>query len=233
MTDAQGVTKDAGRREACWGLLRRQECWRLSPKARLITLLAVVSGLVFVFFGVHPFLAENARVGGDYLVIEGWIPDYALEEGLREFREHPYRGVLTVGCQMTEGIDIDPGDNYAEAAAKRLERLGLDPVKVQAVPSDEVSRNRTYLSAVALRDWFEKQAIPVKAIDVVTLGTHARRSRLLVDKAFHGTIAVGVIAVVDREYDPSRWWESSEGVREVIGESIAYLYARLLFHPSS
>ena len=44
-------------------------------------------------------------------------------------------------------------------------------------------------------------------------------------------MAVGIIAVPNPDYDSSRWWRYSEGVKEVVSESVAYLYARFLFHP--
>ena len=72
----------------------------------------------------------------------------------------------------------------------------------------------------------------MKAIDVLTVGAHARRSRQLYDKAFLGRVAVGSIAVTDREYDPVQWWKNSEGFREVVGEGLAYLYARIFFWPA-
>ena len=31
------------------------------------------------------------------------------------------------------------------------------------------------------------------------------------------------------DYDPKDWWRYSDGVREVIGESIAYIYANSYF----
>jgi len=37
--------------------------------------------------------------------------------------------------------------------------------------------------------------------------------------------------VPDPDYDPKRWWRYSEGVREVLGESIAWFYAAFFFHP--
>jgi len=67
----------------------------------------------------------------------------------------------------------------------------------------------------------------------MTLGPHARRSRLLFQKAFGKEVKVGVISVEDRDYDPAHWWRSSEGVREVLGEAIAYFYAKFFFSPSS
>ena len=44
-------------------------------------------------------------------------------------------------------------------------------------------------------------------------------------------MTVGIIAVPNPDYDSRHWWQYSEGVREVIGESIAYSYARFFFAP--
>ena len=41
------------------------------------------------------------------------------------------------------------------------------------------------------------------------------------------------IAVSNPDYDLKDWWRYSDGVREVIGESIAYIYAKFFFYPSA
>ena len=105
----------------------------------------------------------------------------------------------------------------------------MNPKLVQPVPSPTQYRNRSYASAVALREWVEQHRLSVTSFNLVTMGAHARRSRLLFQKAFGGNVHIGVIAVRDREYDPDRWWRSSEGVKEVISEGAGYLYARLFF----
>ena len=46
------------------------------------------------------------------------------------------------------------------------------------------------------------------------------------------TKGVGVISGPDEEYDQRHWWTTSAGVRTVLDEVIAYLYAKFLFHPS-
>jgi hypothetical protein len=51
----------------------------------------------------------------------------------------------------------------------------------------------------------------------------------LYEKAFGAGTVIGVIAVPDREYEPQRWWASSSGVRDVVDEAVAYLYARFIF----
>lgn len=90
-------------------------------------------------------------------------------------------------------------------------------------------KDRTYHSALAVNQWLAQHGVSVRFINVATLGPHARRSRLLYEKAFGKDVQVGVIGLQDRKYDPNHWWQSSEGVREVLGEGIAYIYARFFF----
>ena len=82
-----------------------------------------------------------------------------------------------------------------------------------------------------MRRWLESQGIRSTSLDVITLGPHARRSRLLFEKALGPGVRVGVLAVPDPRFDLAHWWRSSEGVRSVLGETIAYVYARLFFDP--
>ena len=52
------------------------------------------------------------------------------------------------------------------------------------VPSHVNGRERTYSSAIALRDWFREHKTLVSSINVLTEGAHALRTRLLYQKAF-------------------------------------------------
>jgi hypothetical protein len=76
-----------------------------------------------------------------------------------------------------------------------------------------------------------RQSVPVTALDVFSLGPHSRRTQLLFQEAFGDGIPVGVIAATNPGYDANEWWTSSSGVRTLVGETLAYLYARFLFHP--
>ena len=71
--------------------------------------------------------------------------------------------------------------------------------------------------------------MPVRSINVVTEDVHARRTRLLFQKALGNDVAVGIISVPNPDYDARHWWRYSEGVKDVFAESVAYIYARLLF----
>ena len=121
--------------------------------------------------------------------------------------------------------------SYAALTADVLREVGAAPGTVHAVPAPEVARDRTYSSAVALRDEFARSGAPVAMLNLMTSGPHSRRSRLLYEKAFGPAVRIGTISTAERGFDPDRWWTTSAGVRTVVGELIAYLYARFLFRP--
>jgi uncharacterized SAM-binding protein YcdF (DUF218 family) len=176
---------------------------------------------------IHPFLTTTNRVRGEFLVVEGWVPTYALNEAVVLFNDGGYRKVLTSGCTVSD--EWIPSDTYAAWAATRLKQIGMKSDLIQAITCSDSHRDRTYNSALAVKKWLQDNDPAVKSVDVVTVGAHARRTRLLFQMALGNKITVGIIAVGDKDYDPAHWWRTSAGVRTVIGEGIAYLYARFWF----
>lgn len=215
------------------GLIHRRAC--LVPTWRgWLALLAVVGLAGFAAVrGIYGFLAIQDPVPGGLLVAEGWAPDYALVEALEEFRRHPYRGIYVTGVPIEHGGMLFDYMTFAERSAVVLIRLGAEPDKVHAVPAPNVRQDRTYATARTLRAWLASRGIPAEKVNVVSLGAHSRRTRLLYEKAFGTNTRVGVIAVAPRDFDPARWWRSSQGVRIVTGEIVAWLYARFVFNPPS
>lgn len=213
-----------------FGLLTRRERWGLSLRGWLVggscvLLLAVLAGVAG-----YPFLAITEKVQGEYLVVEGWIPPETLKSAVAEFRSGHYQMILTSGGVVRERLTQEK-TTYANWACSDLKKLGVPENLVNAAPCWYVRRDRTYSSALAVKAWLAAHHLPVRAINLVTLGPHARRSRLLYEEAFGGTVAVGVLAIPNPDYDPQHWWRFSEGVRDVIGEEIAYVYARFFFWP--
>jgi len=84
---------------------------------------------------------------------------------------------------------------------------------------------------VALRKWWQQHGTAPAPFNLVSLGPHARRSRLLFAKALGPGYDVGVLSVPDPRYDAAAWWTSSAGFRLVTGELIAYAYTKLWFRP--
>lgn len=219
------------KRTILFGFVRRKEVWTLSCRGWLAVLSALLIFSAVFVLRIHPFLAVTDRVDAKYLVVEGWMPNYALEEAITEFKSKPYEKIFTVGTDPLIGENIEKGDSLAIECYKRLKWLGVDPARMQAVPADVMYRNRTFQSAVALRNWAETNHVQLTSFNLLTLGPHARRSRWLFEKAFQGHARVGIISVENREYEPNRWWKYSEGLREVVVEAAGYFYVRLFFNP--
>lgn len=97
------------------------------------------------------------------------------------------------------------------------------------MPAPFAQQDRTYTSAVALKNWLRQSATDETSINVVCKGAHARRSRLLFQMAFGEDSRVVVLAIEDRDYDPRHWWKFSRRVRTVVDELVAYIYAVVVF----
>lgn len=212
--------------------LRRREI--TLPTWRGWLLLIALAGLLGITGcrTIQPFLAVTKPVSGGPLVVEGWLADYALRAALDEFRRGGYEELVTTGLPLERGAPLSEHRTYAELGAAVLVAQGANTNTLRAVPAPDVRQDRTYASAMALRDKFAEEGRAVRSLNVVSVGAHARRTRLLYQLAFGPEVAVGIIAVPDREYDPDRWWASSAGVRDVVDETIGYFYARLVFRPA-
>lgn len=215
------------------GLINRRERWGLSLRGYLVTALGSgIAGVVFVF-AVYPFFAITERVETRLLALEGWVDLYAVRATADEFKSGNYERVFATGGPVSgSGGYTNDFNTSASLGAGRLLAAGLKPHVVQMVPSRITARDRTYSSAVALRTWCQENNVPLTSINVVTADVHARRTRLLYQKALGEGVKVGVISVPHPDYDASRWWSYSQGVRSVLGECIAYVYARLVFVPT-
>ena len=216
-----------------WNLLKRRELLIPTLWGWAVLLLLVAALIVIGVREMHPFLTVNDPVPGKFLVIEGWLPDYALERTLAEFNHGQYDRILVTGGPITSGTFLCGYTNWADISAATLVRLGAGTNTVEAVPAASVVRDRTYASAVALRVWFHRHQINSTSFNLVTMADHSRRSRLLFTEALGPEYHVGVISIENTDYVPDQWWKSSEGVRTVVGEMLAYGYARFLFWPSA
>ncbi len=215
-----------------FGMLTRKERWGLSWHGRMIVVLIVLLSCWSFLWGIYPFLAVTHRGKSDFLVVEGWVHEFAIRRAVEEFRTGSYQRIFVTGgpVEGTGGYTNDY-NTAASVGADRLKVTGLPSFVVQMVPSRVMSRNRTFSSATALRDWLREHNQPVNGINIVTEAVHARRTRILFQEAFGDGVLVGVIAISSPDYDATHWWRYSQGVRDVISETIAYVYARAFWLP--
>jgi uncharacterized SAM-binding protein YcdF (DUF218 family) len=210
----------------------RRYRWGLSLRAKLFLSVALLMLSLCALFGVYPFLALTKRVDADVLVVEGWVHPYAIQASAEEFRDNHYRQIFTTGGPVVgKGGYINDYQTSASVGADLLKKTGVPGELIQMVPSRVMGRDRTYSSAIALRNWFREHGIQVRALNIVTEGAHARRTRLLFEKALGPDIQVGVISIPSPDFDASHWWYYSEGAEEMVQEGTGYIYAKFFFHP--
>lgn len=216
----------------CCGLFRRRSCVVPTRRGWLLLTVAAAALTLLAMRVVHPFLAVSAPTTAQVLVVEGWAPDYALKAAMEEFRRGAYSRLFVTGGPLERGSFLAEYKTYAELGAATLIKLGLTTNIVQAVPAPWVRQDRTYTSAVTLRTWLKEHGAAQATLNVMSVGAHSRRTRLLFEKAFGRESRIGILATEHRDYDARRWWASSSGVRIVTDELVGYAYARVFFYPS-
>jgi uncharacterized SAM-binding protein YcdF (DUF218 family) len=216
------------------GILTRKTCWCLSWRGWLLVAATTTTAALVLFSNIYPFLAVTKRVNSDTLVVEGWIDEYAIQAAVKEVQIGAYKHVFATGGPVRgNGGYVNDYQTAASVGADLLKKFGLPSKSVQMVPSHVIGRDRTYSSAIALRDWLREHNINIRSLNVVTEDVHARRTRLLFAKAFGPKVQVGIIAIPNPDYDAKHWWWYSEGVERVIEEMVGYFYAAFFFHPSA
>ena len=201
-------------------------------KLKLVYKLAI--GVFFAFvvllllLQANAFLSLNRPVKSDVLIVEGWLPDYALEEAMLIYKKENYKKIITTGGPLFVGSYLIEYVDLAHLSQATLLALGMKENEVVAVPAPDVYIDRTFHSALAVKKWMIKNDVQIKKMNLVSLGPHTRRSTNLYQKVFAGEAEVGSIAIESRDYDSDRWYASSEGVRSTINEAIAYVYAVIL-----
>ena len=229
-SDTGVVTTAEESRRAFGGLLVRRNKWTLTFRAKLIFGATLIAAAIAFVRGIYPFLAITEPVPSKVLVVEGWIHPYAIEAGAEEFSKGGYERIFTTGGPVLgNGGYVNDFQTAASVGADRLKDSGVPPDAVQMVPSHVNGRDRTYSSAVALREWLREHHEHIQSFNVVTEDAHGRRSRLMFEKAFGPGVKVGVISVRSPDFDAKHWWYYSEGAEEIVQETLAYCYAKFLF----
>ncbi|MBU7585113.1 MAG: YdcF family protein [Nostoc sp. TH1S01] len=210
-------------------LIKRQEIWTLTLQGWLILMAIFAIAIFLIISKLHPFLAVNEPLkSADVLVVEGWISDDALEKAADEFKQGSYSKILTIGATVETGFYLAEYNNFAEISAATLQKMGIPKEKLIAIPVPRVTKHRTNAAAIALKQYIKDKNLPIKSINLLTSDAHARRSWLIFKNTCSPTITVGIISAQNQNYDPQKWWNSSEGVRVVMSEAIAYIYAKLV-----
>ena len=210
---------------------RKKQCWRPTILGWIIILLVIALIFRLSLVGIYYFLTVNNPVKSKTLVLEGWVPTYAIKDAIASFNDNDYDRIIVTGMPIVNYEFIAPYRNTAEATALALKHYGYrDTVYIATIPTN-ILVDRTYNTAVATKMIFDEHNQWSKNFNIYSVGVHARRSRFMFEKAFGPDYNIGIIAHRDRTFDPKHWWKSSKGIRNVSNEFVATLYVMLFFHP--
>ena len=209
---------------------KKKDPWGPTKTGLVVFLTSCAAIFLFAFLQLYDFLSVSEPIQAEYLVVEGWVPDHVLKNAVDDFNKNNCKLIFCVGGPIETGSYLFQFNNFADLTYYRLKKLGVIESKIVSIETDDVKKDRTYESALALKKWASTSGLELKSINVYTLGAHARRSRFLFQKALGDTVEVGIIGVVEQTFDPKAWWKYSNGFRTVIDETIAYLYAITYFN---
>jgi hypothetical protein len=202
-------------------LVRRRTIWCPTWVGwSLIAILVLVPGLVWLLAG-ESFLSETERLPAEVLVVEGWIGREGVRAAAAEFKQGGYTYIATSGGPVRDPWKDNPS-SYAEMAASELVQAGIPQDRILVASSKATERGRTFESAVAVRRLLQASSFRPKALNVFTLGAHARRSRLVFAKVEGQDSHVGTIAWTPPDYASQPWWHSSERAKAIISETVGY-----------
>lgn len=170
---------------------------------------------------LHGWLAvTNPVPDARYFVVEGWVPDHVLSATISLADDAEAQRVFTTGIPVERGSYLIQWKTYAEVAGQSLARLGMDPQLICPVPCADVKTERTRAMATALKLILDKEPVPDtgRKINLISLGTHARRSQAIFQEVLGPAWQVGIVSVPSVTYDAAIWYRQSDGARAVITE---------------
>jgi DUF218 domain len=220
-------------------LFRRRQVWLPTLWGTLLLLMLAALVLAALAVAANGLLAPHDPArgadgqGARTLVVEGWLDEHELVQAADAIRRGRYERVLTTGGPLEGWGDGGHWKTYAARAADWLSTHGPADVPVIAVPAPASKQDRTYLSAVMVREWALQSGVALDAIDLFSAGVHASRSRLLYRMALGPGVEVGVMAAAPHGFDAERWWTSSAAAKLVMGETVSLIWTRCCFWPGA
>ena len=171
---------------------------------------------------LYPFLARQAPVRSEILVVEGWMKEGLLDQALAWAESNGVTRIYTTGGPIEAGSRLAEWKTYAELAKGRLDRRGAGKhFDIVAAPAAEVRRGRTRESARALKAMMGMER---GAFTLASKGPHMRRSWRAYQAEFGSDVEVGSLALVPADYGEADWWKRRKGVQDVAGQTLCYLY---------
>ena len=192
---------------------------------RLVFLVFFFGFLALLYVARHPLMrlagqfwvVDEPAAQSDALIVLG-DDNYAGDRAFHAaelYREGVARVVVASGRMLRQNVSI------ADIMEHDLESFGVPATAiVKLTHKAQNTREEAVESAklIQTRGW--------KRIMVVTSNYHARRARFIYGRVLPSSVSLRVSGARDSDFDPSRWWETRQGLKLFLSELAGYLVAR-------
>jgi uncharacterized SAM-binding protein YcdF (DUF218 family) len=193
--------------------------------SRLLFLVFLFVFLAALYFARHPLMrlagqfwvVDEPSAPSDALIVLG-DDNYSADRAFHAaelYREGVAPVVVASGRMLRRNVSL------ADIMDHDLESFG---VPAKSVVKLSHTANNTREEAVEAARLIQARAW--KRIIVVTSNYHARRARFIYGRILPSSVSLRVSGGHDSEFDPTRWWETRQGVKFFLTELAGYLVAR-------
>jgi hypothetical protein len=117
--------------------------------------------------------------------------------------------------------------NYADLAKSRLIQFGIPDSLIISLPSLNISKLRTYSSAITVSDYIKHQVPTTESVTVYSYDVHSRRTFLSYKKAFNNDIKIGLLNTRNKDYNCYNWFIDKNGIFNICKEILGLIYLQL------
>ncbi len=163
------------------------------------------------------WVVDEPAAPSDALIVLG-DDNYAADRAFHAaelYREGVAPVVVASGRMLRRNVSL------ADVMEHDLESFGVPAASVVKL-SHAAQNTREEAVEVArliqVRGW--------KRVLVVTSNYHARRTRFIYERTLPPSVTLRVSGARDSEFDPSRWWQTRQGLKLFMSELAGYLVAR-------
>jgi hypothetical protein len=171
------------------------------------------------------FFSLTRRLPAEVLVADAWIGRDGVCAAADEFKLGGYKYIVLNGEMPEERWNRS---DETVSAEEELIGVGIPKDRIITVPASPIAHQRTFVSVAAAWKALQTRGIRAKILNVFTLGSHARRSRLVYAKVFGPTTEVGAIAFLPPRYQLEPWWLSKRRTFCLLKEFVGYPFEILL-----
>jgi hypothetical protein len=83
-------------------LFTRRECWVPTARGWVVIAAVLLSCVCLGVNSLNGFLSLNRPVQAEVLIVESWLPDYALQGALDEFRHGGYKCLIAAAAGLPD-----------------------------------------------------------------------------------------------------------------------------------